>query len=170
MKYLKFFILSLGLLLCSCNHNDEVPTETLMSIAQQYLPATVEFQQSNKDFLEKAMEFNDKKFIINSLSELSTDPFGFSDAYRGIDFDNYTLLVTYKLHDWVIDTYRNRYYRNNPDKTYNWAIHVGTSTVPGETIDDTLYFTRFAILVDKVPQDTDVLMWLSLGALNWGWE
>lgn len=170
MKYLNLFILSLGLLLCSCNRNNDVPTETLMSITQQYLPATVVFQQSDKDFLDKAIELHDKKFIINSLSELESDPFGFSDAYRGIDFDNYTLLIIYKLHDWVIDTYRNRYYRNNLDKTYNWAILVGSSTVPGEPVDDTLYFTRFAILVNKVPQDTDVVMWLSLGALNWGWE
>lgn len=170
MKYLKLFILSLGLLLCSCNRNNDVPTETLMSITQQYLPATVVFQQSDKDFLDKAIELHDKKFIINSLSELKSDPFGFSDAYRNIDFDNYTLLIIYKLHDWVIDTYRNRYYRNNLDKTYNWAILVGSSTVPGEPVDDTLYFTRFAILVNKVPQDTDVLMWLSLGSLNWDWE
>lgn len=170
MKYLKLFILSLGLLLCSCNRNNDVPTETLMSITQQYLPATVVFQQSDKDFLDKAIELHDKKFIINSLSELESDPFGFSDAYRGIDFDNYTLLIIYKLHDWVIDTYRNRYYRNNLDKTYNWAILVGSSTVPGEPVDDTLYFTRFAILVNKVPQDTDVVMWLSLGSLNWDWE
>lgn len=169
VKYLNLAVVMLLALLASCNHNDEPPLEANLSVAEQYMPANTVFNADDKEFLDKVKGYADKTMVINSLAELNDDPFGFSDAYKGIDFDEYTLLVAYWLHDMKIDTFRNRYYRDTKEKTYNWAIHIGTSTPPDESPEQ-LEFTRFAILVKKLPADADIRIWKSIGALNWDWE
>lgn len=165
MKHLITFILSL-LLLYSCNNNDEPSTETVLSISKHYQPCTSEFNITDTEWVDKIKGWADKKFVVNDLSELPYDPLGFSDAYKKVDFNNYTLLITYDIHNWVIDIYRNRYYFDNIERTYNWTICVGTSTVPDDNTE-TWYFTRYAILVKKLPQDAKIQMWFSLGAINW---
>ena len=166
MRFLTIFVLSSLLLLCSCNNNDEPPTETMLSVSEAYMPCTVAFNVNDTEFIDKIKKWSDKKFVVNDLSELPDDPLGFSDASKKVDFNNYTLLITYDIHNWVIDTYRNRYYFDNIERTYNWTICVGTSTVPDDNTE-TWYFTRYAILVKKLPQDAKIQMWFSLGAINW---
>ena len=167
MRCLTIFVLSLLLLLCSCNNNDEPPTETMLSVSEAYIPCTVSVNDT--EFVNKIKEWSDKKYIVNDLSELPDDPLGFSDAYKKMDFNQYTLLITYDIHNWEIDTYRNRYYFDNIERTYNWAICVGTSTVPDDNAE-TWYFTRYAILVKKISQDAKIKMWFSLGAINWDFK
>ena len=169
MRFLTIFVLSSLLLLCSCNNNDEPPTETMLSVSEAYIPCTVSFNVNDTEFVNKIKEWSDKKYIVNDLSELPDDPLGFSDAYKKMDFNQYTLLITYDIHNWEIDTYRNRYYFDNIEKTYNWAICVGTSTVPDDNAEP-WYFTRYAILVKKLPQDAKIKMWFSLGAINWDFK
>lgn len=106
---------------------------------------------------------------MNSLSELPNDNLGFSNAYKGIDFEKYTLLLYYRVHDWNIDTFRNLYYRNNIEQNYNWNIHLGTSTIP-DANSETLRITRFAILVHKIPENVEINIWTSLSAIDWDWE
>ena len=98
-KYLNLAVVMLLALLVSCNHNDEPPLEVNLSVAEQYMPATTVFDADDKEFLDKVKPYADKTFVINSLAELNEDPFGFSNAYKGIDFDEYTLLVAYCLKD-----------------------------------------------------------------------
>lgn len=148
MRFLTIFVLSSLLLLCSCNNNDEPPTETMLSVSESYIPCTVSFNVNDTEFVNNIKEWSDKKYIVNDLSELPDDPLGFSDAYKKMDFNQYTLLITYDIHNWEIDTYRNRYYFDNIERTYNWVICVGTSTVPDDNAEP-LYFTRYAILVKK---------------------
>lgn len=112
MRCLTFFVLS-SLLLCSCNNNDEPPTETVLPISKYYQPCTSEFNITDTEWLDKIKGWADKKFVVNDLSELPDDPLGFSEAYTSVDFKEYTLFITYNLHNWNIDTYRNRYYFDN---------------------------------------------------------
>lgn len=170
MKYLASILILFSILFCACNkHNDEPSTETLLHITESYIPVTVSFNINDTQGIEELYEWSDKKLIINELSELPNDPLGFSDAYRAINFNEYTLLITYDIHNWEIDTYRNRYYRDNIEKTYNWAICVKTATIP-DSSSEQWYFTRYAILVKKLPADANIKIWLSLGAINWGWD
>ena len=116
--------------------------------------------------MEKIKGWSNKEIIVNDMSELPDDPLGFSDAYKSVDFDKYTLLITYNIHNWLIETYRNRYYLDNIEKTYNWTICVGASNIPDDN-EEPLYFTRYAILVKKLPRDAKINIWFSLGAVNW---
>lgn len=169
MRYLTVFLLSL-LLLCSCrNNNDEPPTEILLPISEHYQPCTVVFNINDTEWVDKIKGWSDKKFVVNDLSELPGDPLGFSDAYKSVNFNEYTMLIAYDIHSWNIDTYRNRYYFDNIEKIYEWAICVGTSTIPDDNAE-TWYFTRYAILVKKLPADAKIQMWFSLGSINWGWK
>lgn len=169
MKYLTSILIALCLL-CSCKrNNDEPPTETLLPIAESYLPATVAFHISDSDWIEATKEWADKKIIVNELSELPTDPLGFSDAYKAINFNEYTLLIYYDIHNWKIDTYRNQYYHDNIKNTYNWTIRVRTANIPDGSSEQ-WYFTRYAILVKKLPADADITIWLSVGLLIGGWD
>lgn len=51
MRFLTFFVLSLLLLLCSCNNNDEPPTETMLSVSEAYIPCTVSFNVNDTEFV-----------------------------------------------------------------------------------------------------------------------
>lgn len=165
MKYLTVLVMSL-LLLCSCDGDKMEPsTEKTLRIEQSYQPCTSEFNIHDTEWVEKIKGWSDKKFIVNDLSELPNDPLGFSDLYTGIDFSKYTLLLTYDIHNWNIDVYRNRYYYDTIRETYNWTIFTGTYTNPDEN-SEIWYFTRYAILVDKLPADTGVRMKLVLSAIN----
>ncbi len=168
MKYLTALVMSL-VLLCSCNNNDVPPTETILNVAEHYQPCTVVFSSDDTEWLDRIKGWSDKKFVVNDVSELPDDPMGFSDAYTGVDFSEYTMLITYNLHNWNIDTYHNRYYYDNVEGIYEWAICIGTSTVPDDKAEP-WYFTRYAILVSKLPRDAKVQMWFSLGVLNWNWK
>lgn len=169
MRFLTIFVLSSLLLLCSCNNNDEPLTETVLPISKYYQPCTSEFNITDTEWLDKIKGWADKKFIVNELSELPDDPLGFSEAYTSVDFKEYTLFITYNLHNWNIDTYRNRYYFDNIEKIYEWAICIETSTIPDDNTG-TWYFTRYAILVKKLPRDAKIQMWFSLGVINWDWK
>lgn len=169
MKLISYLFVVFGVLLCSCNNNDDQPpTETELPIAEVYLPATTEFSRDDAEFVEKIKPWFDKTLVINSESEMDEDPFGFSDAYRSIDFNEYTLLVAYQIRNYPIDTYRNRYYRDNVEQRYNWAVCIKTAEIP-DNDSETLYFTRYAILVKKLPENADLAIWFSIGAINWGW-
>lgn len=169
MKYFCLIFIVFSAMLCSCRHDSEPPTETTLPVAAQYTPEAIIFQRSDEEFVDKIKWLNEKKFVVNSLSELPDDHMGFSNAYKGINFEKYTLLLYYRVHDWKIDTYRNWYYRDNIEHNYNWNIHIGTSTIPDSNAES-LQITRFALLVAKIPGDMDVNIWTSVSAINWGWE
>ena len=73
------------------------------------------------------------------------------------------------MHRWNIDTYYNYYVRNTVENTYNWTMRIGITTLNDDT-KTTTDFTRFALLVKKLPADADVRTWISLSALDWSWE
>lgn len=170
MKYLVAVVFAVGVLLCgACNRNNDVPAETTLSIIDTYVPVTVQFKKGDTEFVGKIRDMVDNEFVVNSLSELPDDPLGFSAAYNNINFKEYTLLVSYHVHPWKIDTYRSRYYHDNIENTNVWTIHIGTSTRPDEYIEDQYYFTRFAILVKKIPASFGIKFWYSIGSLNTDW-
>jgi len=170
VKYISAVLVALCAMFCSCDRNNDEPSaETALQIVESYVPATVVFYSDDSEWIDKIKKWPDKRFVVNDLSELPDDPLGFSNAYNGINFRDYTLLIAYDIRDWPIDTYRVRYYRDNVKGTYNWSIHLGTSTVPDGSSEQ-LYFSRYAILVRKLPADAEITVWFSMGALNWGWE
>lgn len=160
-------VLTIGL--ASCNNHDETPYETNLPIRDAYLPVDKTFSTTDKNLLDQCKEHNFKVYTVNSREELPEDIFGFSSAYDNINFKENTLLITYRLHSWKIETYDNRWYRNNVEKSYNWAISLGITGV-SEEIPEEVTFTRFAILVPKHEPDTEITVWYSLGDLEWEWD
>lgn len=168
MKYLNLLmLLTLSLVLSSCNNNDETDLEIALPISKTYVPSTMEINYNDLGEEQKRnlIHLVNNEHIVNDASDLPDDPMGFSAAYQQIDFNTYTLLIKYELHDYIIDTYSNRYYRNTKENSYNWSINIGTSSDMDTDSDDSR-FTRFAILVRKIPADAQVRTWLGLTFLG----
>lgn len=169
MKYLSLILISFFMILCSCNHSEPPTTQISLPITEVYLPVTLTINKGDKELAGKIKDWDEKKCIVNDFSELPNDPIGFSKAYDGIDFTKYTLLVTYSIRSYIIETYTNRFIRNRIENSYNWYIHVGTSTIPDSNAEE-WFFTRYAILVQKLPSSAPVNMYVSTSALNWDWD
>ncbi|MDE6273246.1 MAG: hypothetical protein K2M31_09615 [Muribaculaceae bacterium] len=169
MRYLNLFLIALCIFLGSCHHSEEPPKEVNLHIAEQYRPAEVTFKTSDKDFADKAKEFDDKSFIVRSAEELPDDPIGFPELYRKINFRNYDLLLFYCVYRWDFDSYSNRFYRDRIENKYKWEIHLGVGEFP-ESESEIRHFNRFAIKVKKLPENADVEFWVSFSHLNWDWD
>lgn len=167
MKYISVLCLIVGVIFCACNHNDEVELEIALPISATFLPATIESNINSIDDEQKRalIHLVNNQYIVNDASQLPNDPIGFSDTYRNINFDENTLLIKYMLHDYAIDTYSNRYYRNTKENSYNWSVNIGTAS-DTDIVTDFNFFTRFAILVKKLPADAKVKFWYGLTQLG----
>lgn len=165
MKYksLLLLLLALTFLLGSCNNNDETDLEIQLPIDETYVPATVgvDLAGITEEQKRNLIHLANNQYVINDVSELPNDLIGFSEAFRKINFEEKTMLVRYVLHDYTIDAYTNRYYRDMKENSYNWVVGVGTTSDTGSFGEDS-HFTRFAILVRKLPADAEVKMWYGL--------
>ena len=168
MKHLTFLLITLALCLTGCNNHDETPYETILPINESFLPTDVVISKSDSEFKEVYRKWNGKTVLVNSIDELPEDPIGFDSAYSKISFADQTLILYYAAHRYEVLSYRNRFYRNNVEKTINWAIVLGISgEIDGE---DEFIFTRYAILVPKMPEGVEPLIWFSITDHNWDWE
>lgn len=168
MKYLSHLILTFSLLVCSCNKN-EPALEINLPISETYVPKSIELDSPNTDDELKLTLIhlvNNNIHIVNNTSELPNDPIGFGEAYNNINFKQSTLLIKYLLHDYTIDTYNSRYYRNTKENTYNWAINIGSASSTGNDFDNT-QLTRFSILVNKLPAEANIKSWYGLYSIGW---
>lgn len=169
MKYLASLLLVLCMALSSCKNNDEPSTETPLPVMKAYLPASVEFDLNDSEWVEKIQKWSNRKFVVNKLSEIPNDPLGFDETFLDIDFDECTLLLAYDMHSYPIDSYRTRYYKDDAEDTYNWMVVVGTNDMPNQW-SEAWHFTRYALLVKKLPTDTKLKFGLASTAINWDWE
>ena len=151
------------LFLCSCSNNDEPEIETPLPIVKEYSLSTMQINES--EFDENYLKLAVDGLVVTELSELPADPFGFNKAFMSIDFSKHILLLHYLIHDWKIDTYRNIWYWNNYNEFYGWEAAFMTSTKQN-TNPDNCYFTRCAILVNKLPENARVKCLMSLGSIN----
>lgn len=158
------------LALAACNHSEEPPMEVKLPIIEPYLPVTKVVERSDEATVAMCREWHEKTLVVNSKEEIPQDDLiGFSTAYTGVNFEQYTLLLHYKMHRWDIDTYYNYYVRNTVENTYDWTMRIGVSTLSDDT-KTTINFTRFGLLVRKLPADADVRTWISLSAAGMGWD
>lgn len=153
MKYLAFSLFALLLSLTACGGDDEPSLEyTNIKINQTYVPASITVGDTDTSLNHKCSELNNKNFIVNAADELPDDPIGFTPGYSSIDYNKYTLLVTYRFHPSSFDTYESVYTRNNYDKTYDWFINLSTSESESSSVG-LKSLTRFAIEVPKLPKN-----------------
>ncbi len=154
--------------LCSCNKNDEPPTEVTMPLTQSFLPTGVQFERSDTEFRDKLRDWTDKLFVVNSADELPADPLGFPEYYRSIDYSNTTLLLSYDLHFYKIESLVNKVTRNTIDKTYMWTLKMSVIDVvyEGDEIPETLFFSRFAVCLRKLPTDADIRVSFNISDLD----
>lgn len=163
MKQLSLLIFMTTMLFCSCNNNREPDLEIELPINSAFIPATIEIDKNELSEQERAeiMSLVNNKHIVNDIAELPGDPIGYNDAFYKIDFQANTLLIMYIYHTWDIDSYANRFYRNTNDNSFNWAVRLGITTKDDEDTEF-IQFTRFAILVKKLPVDATVETWSSV--------
>ena len=160
-----FFILII--LFCSCSNKNEQDLYIELPIASQFIPASIEINKTDLDDQERQeiMNLVNNIHVINDISELPNDPIGQNEAFYNINYNEYTLLIMYIFKIWNIDTYSNSFYRNTQENSYNWVVRLGTST-KYDPDNELIQFTRFAILVRKLPIDADVKMWHSFTFLG----
>ncbi|MBO4965225.1 MAG: hypothetical protein J6C81_03040 [Muribaculaceae bacterium] len=163
VKY--FLFLLIPFLLTGCDKNDDLPMEVSLPISREFIPVSVTFEKTDTEAAEKYRPWNDKTFTVNSASELPDDPIGIPDWYSKIDFENYTVLIHYRLHSFTIRSYSNIFYRNTVERTYNWIISLGIEDDDDERGTD-VALTRFCIMVPKLPADAKVLFWSSHTSLG----
>lgn len=163
MKKFGFYVLGIILLFCSCNKNNEPALNIELPINAVFVPVTIEINKNDIDpqQREEIRNLVNGKHIINDVSEIPNDPIGHNEAFYKINFDDQTLLIMYLYKRWTFDTYTNRFYRNTEENTYNWVVRLGPNTDFDEETD-IVQFTRFAILVRKLPVGADVQTWYSL--------
>ncbi len=146
--------------------------EVNLPINTQYLPSGVIFDVTDADFKETVKPWLNKKLIVNSVDEMPDDPLGFNESYYKINFNNNTLLLYYDLDFYNIVSYQNRYYRNNIEKSYYWSIQIGINGKLNEDDNniEKVIFSRYALLVPKLPENADVNVYISLTDHNWDWN
>ena len=160
----KYFAIFISILfLYSCNNNDVPKTEIPLPIEKEYPLSTMKINET--EFDENYLKLAADGLVVTQLSGLPEDPFGFNEAFLKIDFSKHTLLLHYLIHDWDIDSYRNIWYWNDYNKHYGWVAAFMTSTKQNPNPDN-CYFTRCAILVNKLPENANVKCLMSLGAIN----
>lgn len=169
MKYFASLLLVVCMALWSCSSDNEPSTETALPVEAAYLPGSVQFSLDDTDWVEKIKKWSNRKFVVNSLRDLPNDPLGFNEDFLDINFDECTLLLAYDIHNYPIDSYRTRYYLDNTEDTYCWMVIVGTNDMPNQWGEE-WYFTRYALLVKKLPADAHVKFGLASTAINWDWE
>lgn len=170
MKYLTVLLGALAFLTCSCNNNnDEPPAKTVLPIRVYYQPMNTWMDESEIDRNEHLKELNHRIVVVNSAAELPDDGLGFSDAYVKADFQHYTMLIYYRIHRWEFEAYQYRYIFDNLERKYNWTImlHVDSDEnhYPGMRC-----ISRFAIMVDKIPENAEVTAGLGFSDYNWNWS
>ena len=165
MKYLASILLVLCAVLCSCS-KDEPKGEKLLPVVEAYSPATLDIDIDKPEWTDVVKKWDNKKIVVNSLSDIPDDPFGISDAFRNIDFNKCTLLLAYQAHNYPVNTYRNRYYKDETQDTYNWMVIVGTTDAPDQW-GEQWYFSRYALLVDKLPTGAQVKFGLVSPSISW---
>ncbi len=170
-KFLSLLFITASVLLSSCGKDkkDEPQTEVLVPVYETYVPAAVTFDRNDTQFLNRCRKWSEKILVVDSADELPDDPLGFSPTYSKINFRDNSLLVTYKLHKWSIDTYTNRFVLNNLTGTYDWTISLGSSSFSGDGSNN-VTFTRFAIEVPKLPAGADVTAQFLLYDSGWDWD
>lgn len=142
--------------------------EVQLPINMSFLPVTIQLDRAESDLMEECREWVNKLIRVDSPDQLPEDPIGFPDLYRDLDYKDKTLLIYYDRHFWQIKTCDFKFRRNTVEKNYNWAITLGVVDIifEGDEVPDSMYFTRFAILVRKLPEDAEILTWNSIADLD----
>lgn len=166
------FLAAVAMLLTSCHHAAEVPLETDFPIVKKFTPEVMEIDKNDTELVEKCLSFNDRQFVIRSREEFPDDMFGFTSDYTDINFELYTLIVTYDFTRFIPSFTDFRYYRNNEEKRYNLVVHQylrqsdldNSSSDPDSFIR---YFRRYAVIVRKNPTSDPVKVWFSYSTDYW---
>ena len=162
-----FLFLCLSVL-SACNRNrEEPPFETELPVREIYTPENVWVEINDAEEYDRLVGWSGRLFVVNSPDEFPEgDGIGFSRAYTEADFSNHTILVYYHIHAWEFDRFSYRYVYYNQEAKYNWSILIGVDS-PEPTYADRRCLTRFAVMVDKVPEDARVTAGFGLNGNDW---
>lgn len=153
-KFLLFFVVAITML-ASCGKDDEPQLYTRYEIVQELEPKskTLNWGEMSQD--ERRLYPRDG-YVVNSRNAFPRDVvFGMEDIKSAdIDFTKYTLLMQYVLVPGYVQSHRLFWQRNNTEKKYEFVAQFSTSAFE-ESLDAFTYY-RAAVLVKKIPENSDV--------------
>lgn len=155
------FVIS-AIILTACKNNDREPQITPLTIHREFKTESMPVKLSEVTDIK---EYKDRMFIVNSIDDLPDDPqFGVADFQQaGINFADYSLIITYQLipgyitgykYGWAYDNWFERY------QFYVSLIQIKDSEFENGEIENFTYF-RSAILVKRIPTTSSWVISLS---------
>ncbi len=164
MKYLINFLIFVSLFaVASCNKEEEQELFKRLPIYKQFQTETKAVKLSElKDFTD----YSDQVFIVNSPEglpeDIHFDTYVFQNA--NIDFSKYSLIIAYKLIMGEIGAYQYYWGYNYPLAAYEFMLdyeRIKDSQYQDGEIENFTYL-RFAMLVDKIPSNSNWVLSSSL--------
>lgn len=164
IKYLILCLLGLSLGLTSCNHKSETLYHSL-PIEKEYEPMEFVFDR-NEISKEELNEMPNLKLVINSQEDFPDENLmGLKDIKESdIDFQKYTLLLVYSKVPGVVGGYTYSYAKDFENDTIIFSITYRLDQdLRDKTEKENLFtYCRNAILVSKIPENTEVEFRLSM--------
>ena len=163
IKYLILCLIVFSLITSSCNHKSEILYHTL-PIEKEYEALYYIFDW-NEISKEELKEMPNLKMVINSESDYpQEDLIGLEELKESdINFHKYTLLLVYYKVPGVVEGYSYFYAEDFENDTIIFSINYKSVTDSGKKTEtpDLFTYCRTAILVPKIPEDTEIEFRLS---------
>lgn len=164
MKGYKVLIVMVMGVLLSCNRNDVEPLPQKLPIQYEFEPEYIVFNRTELTS-EELEEMPDISFVINSEDEFPDEDLMWLNPLKesNIDFQAQTLLLNYEKIPNIVTGHRYSWTRNEAENKYNFYMYFSTEPSK-ETENPGFIFTyyRTAVLVKKIPTDTEVEFWYSI--------
>lgn len=155
--------------MASCGKDDGPKADKQLIIAQQYMPVSMTFDSTDEAIMQKCRDWNRKVVVVNSNDQLPDDPIGFSASFQHLNLQYQTLLLAYRMQVWNVESYTNTFIRSYSENCYKWTVSTGICDFFDEE-DTTRNFTRYAILISKIPDGADVKMYWNESISGWDWD
>ena len=182
-KYLNlsFLTILLTLILCSCHHNEGGDMYQIFPIQEELETPSVILDWNSLSSEEK-QQYKLVSYVINSQEDFPTDNLLGLEKIKSmnIDFDKYTLLLSYNRTDGIVQSHRYTWRKNISEGVFELLINFKVTNFENNGSDDNnngssgdnndnstsmeadfVTYSCSALLVNKLPPDFKVNFWFS---------
>lgn len=176
---LKVAIIFFSMILCGCRHDE--PASQVYPIQQELETQSLQLDWGNMTAEEK-QQYKQLSFVINSENEFPQENLLNLDKIKSIDidFDKYTLLLSYNIVGGIVESHRYVWQKNLQEDQFELSMHFKVKATDSgnsdlnegeeaeiESSKKENYVTYYctALLVNKIPADSKVEFWISYTSL-----